>query len=112
MLTHDHPPMHKSWLRFSSRCLRIPRLKKITMKNHWGFCGFFIGKLVISVRYNPRMQRDFCRSIRSPKNLIKKFKRPYGEALGSSRAIPGRTMRQASNSYYYMRPNNDYAKEN
>ncbi|KAK9481453.1 hypothetical protein V1527DRAFT_493571 [Lipomyces starkeyi] len=61
---------------------------------------------------NPRMQRDICRSIRSPEELIKKFKRPYEEALGSSRAMPGHTMRKAPKSYYYMRPNNDYAKEN
>ncbi|KAK9486924.1 hypothetical protein V1527DRAFT_462091, partial [Lipomyces starkeyi] len=72
-LTHDYPPMHKSWHRFSSRCLRIPR---------------------------------------SPEELIKKCKTPYEEALGSSRAMPGHTMRKASKSYYYMRPHNDYAKEN
>ncbi|KAK9356260.1 hypothetical protein V1523DRAFT_402862 [Lipomyces doorenjongii] len=58
------------------------------------------------------MQRDICRLIRNPQELIKQFKRSYEEALGSSRATQGHTMRNAPKAYYYMRPNNDYGNEN
>ncbi|KAK9341886.1 hypothetical protein V1522DRAFT_443070 [Lipomyces starkeyi] len=47
---------------------------------------------------NPRMQRDIRGSIRNPQEIIQKFKRSYEEALGSSRATQGHTMRNAPKS--------------
>ncbi|KAK9344026.1 hypothetical protein V1522DRAFT_411618 [Lipomyces starkeyi] len=71
-----------------------------------GLLRFFIGQL------NAIMQRDICGLIRNPQELKKKIKRSYEEALGSSRATQCHTMRKAPKSYYYMRPNKDYGKEN
>ncbi|KAK9496120.1 hypothetical protein V1508DRAFT_401417 [Lipomyces doorenjongii] len=71
---------------------------------HWATGGQF--------ENNPRLQRDISRLIRNPQELIKQLKRSYEEALGSSRATQGHTMKNALKAYYYMRPNNDYGKEN
>ncbi|KAK9347858.1 hypothetical protein V1522DRAFT_419843 [Lipomyces starkeyi] len=57
---------------------------------------------------NPRMQRDICRFITNPASFIAHFKRPYEEALGSSRSELNHTMRKAPKTYYYMRPQNEY----
>ncbi|KAK9345933.1 hypothetical protein V1522DRAFT_405779 [Lipomyces starkeyi] len=55
---------------------------------------------------NPRMQRDICRFISNKAAFIAQFKRPYEEAVGTSRSVSSHTMRKAPKSYYYSRPQN------
>ncbi|KAK9487534.1 hypothetical protein V1527DRAFT_495035 [Lipomyces starkeyi] len=59
---------------------------------------------------NPRMQRDISRFISNPAAFIAHFKRPYEEALGTTRSEPSHTMRKAPKSYFYMRPQNQSPK--
>ncbi|KAK9364466.1 hypothetical protein V1509DRAFT_650584 [Lipomyces kononenkoae] len=56
---------------------------------------------------NPRMQRAFYRHFSNKEaSFLSEFKRPYEEAVGTSRSGSSNTMRKAPRSYYYSRPQN------
>ncbi|KAK9341988.1 hypothetical protein V1522DRAFT_425592, partial [Lipomyces starkeyi] len=56
---------------------------------------------------NPRMQRAFYRYFSNKAvSFLSEFKRPYEEAVGTSRSVSSNTMRKAPKSYYYSRPQN------
>ncbi|KAK9248555.1 hypothetical protein V1506DRAFT_452585, partial [Lipomyces tetrasporus] len=57
-------------------------------------------------RSNPRMQRDVCSFVRDQEGFLSRYKRPYEEAIGSTRSADNQTMREAARSYYFMRPQN------
>ncbi|KAK9493602.1 hypothetical protein V1508DRAFT_77830 [Lipomyces doorenjongii] len=59
-------------------------------------------------RSNPRMQRDVSSFIGNQENFVARYKRPYQEAMGSTRSADGQTMRDAARSYYFMRPQNQW----
>ncbi|KAK9235578.1 hypothetical protein V1525DRAFT_409485 [Lipomyces kononenkoae] len=60
---------------------------------------------------NPKMQRDICRFI-DCEAFMKRFKRPYEEAMRSSRVNKVHTMRKAPRSYDYRRTHDDKGREN
>ncbi|KAK9482842.1 hypothetical protein V1527DRAFT_475116 [Lipomyces starkeyi] len=56
---------------------------------------------------NPRMQRAFYRHFSNKAvSCLSEFRRPYEEAVATSRSVSSNTMRKAPKSYYYSRPQN------